>query len=65
MVMEIRLKISQLIIVVIGLLAAGILIGLMAVDNVPLSSGLIYLGLILLPVFTIIFKKRYKRTAWW
>lgn len=58
--MEIRLKIWELIIVVFGLLASGVLIGLILAGDFPTTSGLLSLGLILLPTLTIIFRKRYK-----
>lgn len=57
--MEIRLKIGELIIVVLGLLVSGVLIGFI-VTGESTAFSLLYVGSFLVTAFTIIIRKRYK-----
>jgi LPXTG-motif cell wall-anchored protein len=57
--MEIRLKIGELIIVVLGLLASGVLIGFILTGE-STTFNLLYVGSFLVTTFTIIIRKRYK-----
>lgn len=57
--MEIRLKIGELIIVVLGLLVSGVLIGFI-VTGESTAYNLLYVGSFLVTAFTINIRKRYK-----
>ena len=57
--MEIRLKIGELIIVVLGLLASGVLIGFILTGE-STTFSLLYVGSFLVTAFTIIIRKRYE-----
>jgi len=58
--MEIRLKIGELIIVVLGLLASGVLIGFILTGE-STTFSLLYVGSFLVIAFTIIIRKRFKK----
>lgn len=57
--MEIRLKIGELIIVVLGLLVSGVLIGFI-LSGESTAFSFLYVGSFLLTTFIIIIKKRFK-----
>lgn len=58
--MQIRLKIWEIIVVALGFLLAGIMIGLTMTEEFSLSFGLTMVGLTILPILSLIVKRRYK-----
>ncbi len=60
--MEIRLKIYELLLLALGLIFIGIIVGLTLANDFSVKNGIIYSFMILFPVLSIIFRKRYKLT---
>lgn len=58
--MEIRLRVPELAILLCGFTAIGIIAGIMIGSGKSNSFQLVYMGLILFPMLTIIVRKRYK-----
>ncbi|MEI7595789.1 MAG: hypothetical protein WCK02_08590 [Bacteroidota bacterium] len=58
--MEIRLKILELLLVIHGLLAAGVIVGLVIAEQLSVKMGAMYFVFIILPTLTIIVRKRFK-----
>jgi hypothetical protein len=61
--MEIRLKIAELIIVILCLFASGATLGITITGNLSVTSGFLYSAGMLLPSLTIIIRKRFKLRA--
>ncbi len=58
--MEIRLNIWEIAFVIFGLLTSGTITGLIIAAEQTSYFYLVYLFMILIPVFTVIIRKRYK-----
>jgi hypothetical protein len=57
--MEIRLKIHELLLVVLGLISIGITVGLTIAGIFSVKNGIIYSLMCLFPVLSIILRKKY------
>lgn len=57
--MEIRLKIWEILVVAIGLLASGVMIGNILTGHLAGTSAYLYLGMVLFVPLTIIMRRRY------
>ncbi len=52
--MELRLKIWELLIIVLAKIASGIMVGMMLLDKFPLASGVLFLIAMQFPTIIII-----------
>ncbi|HLG03615.1 MAG TPA: hypothetical protein VI731_08475 [Bacteroidia bacterium] len=60
--MEIRFKPLELVIVFLGLLATGTIIGMAIGGALTAQSSLLYAGLTLIPMISIVLRKRVRLT---